>query len=62
MHMVVMRRDIYEAHPWAATSLLEAFIRSKRIGMARLGDVNALAVHAPLGRGRGRRDRGAVRR
>jgi 4,5-dihydroxyphthalate decarboxylase len=47
MHMMVMRRDVYEANPWAATSVLEAFIRAKRRGMARLGNMDALAVTLP---------------
>ncbi len=47
MHMLVMRRDIYERHPWAAISLLEAFIESKRLGFNRLRDVGALAVTIP---------------
>lgn len=47
MHMVVMRREVYEANPWAATSMLEAFIRSKQLGMERLQNVGALAVTLP---------------
>jgi 4,5-dihydroxyphthalate decarboxylase len=35
---MVMRRDIYDSDPWIATSLLEAFIRSKRFGIERTGD------------------------
>jgi 4,5-dihydroxyphthalate decarboxylase len=38
MHLMVMRRDIYDSDPWIATSLLEAFIRSKRFGIERTGD------------------------
>lgn len=47
MHTVVMRRDTYEANPWAATAMMEAFIRSKRLGLERLGDVGALSVTVP---------------
>lgn len=47
MHMVVVRRDVYEANPWVATSILEAFVESKRLGLARMRDVNALAVTLP---------------
>jgi 4,5-dihydroxyphthalate decarboxylase len=47
MHAVVMRREVYEANPWAATSLLEAFIRSKRLGLERLKLSGSLAVGLP---------------
>lgn len=47
MHTVVIRRDVYEANPWVATAMLEAFIRSKRLGMERLNNVGALAVALP---------------
>jgi 4,5-dihydroxyphthalate decarboxylase len=36
MHTVVIRRSIYEAHPWIAASLFEAFMAAKRVGTARL--------------------------
>lgn len=47
MHTVVVRRAVHEANPWIATSMLEAFIRSKRLGLERLRDVGALAVTVP---------------
>jgi 4,5-dihydroxyphthalate decarboxylase len=47
MHLVVVRRDVYEANRWVAASLLEAFVESKRVGLERLRDVNALAVSLP---------------
>jgi 4,5-dihydroxyphthalate decarboxylase len=47
MHTVVVRRAVYEANPWVATSMLEAFIRAKRLGLERLRDVGALAVTVP---------------
>lgn len=31
MHVVVLRRDIYERHPWVAASLRDAFQEAKRI-------------------------------
>ena len=31
MHLVAIRRDIYERYPFVATSLYNAFERSKRI-------------------------------
>lgn len=47
MHMVVLRKDIYDANPWVATSLMEAFVRAKRMGLRRLRDMNALAIAMP---------------
>ena len=29
MHTIVFRREIYEANPWAATSLYAAFVKAK---------------------------------
>jgi len=31
MHIVVIRRDIYEHHPWVAQSLYKAFVQSKEL-------------------------------
>lgn len=36
MHTVVMRRELYERHPWAAVSLYQAFERAKDNCLARL--------------------------
>ena len=36
MHLVVMQRSIYEANPWAAAALHEAFCESKRLAHNRL--------------------------
>jgi 4,5-dihydroxyphthalate decarboxylase len=47
MHLVVVRRDVYEANRWIASALLEAFVESKRAGRQRLHDLNALAVSLP---------------
>jgi 4,5-dihydroxyphthalate decarboxylase len=38
MHLLVMRRDIYEKYPWIAGNLLEAFEESKRRSLVRLTD------------------------
>lgn len=51
MHMTVMRRDVYERHPWAVEAMLDAFVVAKRHGQRRLRDLGALAVSLPwLGR------------
>ena len=47
MHLVVMRRAVYEANPWIAVSLYEAFEAAKREGRKRLVSTSALAVALP---------------
>jgi 4,5-dihydroxyphthalate decarboxylase len=47
MHMMVIKRDIYELNPWTVNALLGAFEASKRRGMQRLRDCNSLAVMVP---------------
>jgi 4,5-dihydroxyphthalate decarboxylase len=36
MHLIVLRRDIYERHPWAAMNLVLAFEEAKRRSVERL--------------------------
>jgi 4,5-dihydroxyphthalate decarboxylase len=36
MHVVVLRRDIYEKHPWVAQALYKAFVYAKALAMRRL--------------------------
>jgi 4,5-dihydroxyphthalate decarboxylase len=47
MHLVCIRRELYEANRWIAASLLDAFVESKRLGMERLRQVGALPVAIP---------------
>jgi 4,5-dihydroxyphthalate decarboxylase len=47
MHTLVVRRSIYDLHPWIATSLIEAFTAAKRCADSRLYDTNALAAMLP---------------
>lgn len=47
MHTVVLRRDVYEANPWIAANLFEAFERAKRQGRERLLVTGPLAVALP---------------
>lgn len=35
-HMVVMRRDVYERHPWMAVNLMQAFQKAKQMGWEQL--------------------------
>jgi 4,5-dihydroxyphthalate decarboxylase len=47
MHLVAMRRDLYERHRWVATSLFKAFVESKRRAIARMRYAGSLAVMLP---------------
>jgi 4,5-dihydroxyphthalate decarboxylase len=47
MHTVVVRRDVYEANRWVATSLLRAFQEAKEAGRRRVRDMDILAVSDP---------------
>jgi 4,5-dihydroxyphthalate decarboxylase len=47
MHLVVVRRDVYEANRWVAMTLLQAFSAAKEAGMRRLRSITGLAVGLP---------------
>lgn len=47
MHLVVMRRDAYEANRWIALNLLKAFEEAKRRALVRLADVNVSYLPLP---------------
>ncbi len=47
MHCVVMRRDVYEANPWIARSLTDAFETAKQWGYRRLRDLSTPAIAVP---------------
>jgi 4,5-dihydroxyphthalate decarboxylase len=47
MHTVVIRRDVYRAHPWIARSLYKAFAEAKRRAQDDLGATNALSSMLP---------------
>jgi len=47
MHVVVIRREVYEANRWIARSLLEAFTRAKELMYADLLEVTALKHSLP---------------
>jgi 4,5-dihydroxyphthalate decarboxylase len=46
MHLVALRRDVYDAHPWIALNLVTAFETAKRRSNERL--VDAMAPRLPL--------------
>lgn len=47
MHVVVVRRDVYEKHPWVAQSLYKALLRAKDEAAASLYDSSALRFMLP---------------
>jgi len=47
MHLVVLRRDIYEKHPFVATSLYNACCEAKAIAVDGLYDTDALRLALP---------------
>jgi 4,5-dihydroxyphthalate decarboxylase len=47
MHTVVLRKDVYREHPWAAQSLYEAFCRARDLAIDGLYDTDALRVALP---------------
>jgi 4,5-dihydroxyphthalate decarboxylase len=49
MHVIAMRRDVFDRHPWAATNLFKAFDEAKRRSVARVLDVGAARVPIPWG-------------
>jgi 4,5-dihydroxyphthalate decarboxylase len=47
MHLIAMRRELYERHRWLATSFYNAFIESKRRARARMRYGGSLAYMLP---------------
>jgi 4,5-dihydroxyphthalate decarboxylase len=47
MHTVVLRRELYQAHPWVAQSLTKAFIEAKRRAQDNLSVVAAIKTMLP---------------
>jgi 4,5-dihydroxyphthalate decarboxylase len=47
MHTVVLRRELYEAHPWVAQSLMKAFLEAKRRAQENLSVVAAIKTMLP---------------
>src|SRR5262249_30726688 len=47
MHTVVLRRDVYEAHPWIAVAYMDAFEESRRRGQERLRKATSPALALP---------------
>lgn len=49
MHTVVIKREVYEAHPWVARELFDAFRRARDLAYAELNEVTALKHMLPWG-------------
>ena len=47
MHVVVLRQDVYEQHPWVAQSMVKAFEDSKRVAYRGLKETTALKYMLP---------------
>ncbi len=47
MHVVAIRRELYEQHPWVAQSLYKAFVIAQREAYADLHEMGALKTMLP---------------
>ncbi|HXP31972.1 MAG TPA: ABC transporter substrate-binding protein [Stellaceae bacterium] len=47
MHLVVIRRDVYEQHPFVATSLYNALCRSRELALAKMKYLGTLRYMLP---------------
>lgn len=48
MHLLGLRRDLAEAHPWLPVALLKAFEQAKQLALAKLADTSATKVMLPF--------------
>jgi 4,5-dihydroxyphthalate decarboxylase len=47
MHIVAMRRDAFDEHPWAAMEMLKAFEQAKQRSLARVAEITASRFPMP---------------
>jgi 4,5-dihydroxyphthalate decarboxylase len=47
MHLVAIKKDIYERYPFVASSLYDAFVKSKQIALERMFNLRALRYMVP---------------
>ena len=47
MHLTLIRRDLYEEHPWVAASMTKAFAEAKALGWRRLNELGSVGVMLP---------------
>jgi 4,5-dihydroxyphthalate decarboxylase len=48
MHLVAIRKDVYEKYPFVASSLYHAFCRSKEIALEKMFNLRALRYMTPF--------------
>src|SRR4029079_19700971 len=48
MHLVAIRKQVYEKYPFVATSLYNAFCESKKIALQRIFNLRALRYMTPF--------------
>ena len=48
MHLVAISKDVYEKHPFVATSLYDAFVKSKKIALEKMFNLRALRYMTPF--------------
>ncbi len=47
MHVIVIRKDVYDANPWVAQSLCKAFLAAQKLAYEDLHEIAALKVMLP---------------
>jgi 4,5-dihydroxyphthalate decarboxylase len=47
MHLIAIRKDVYERYPFVATSLYNAFVKSKKIALRNMYNLRALRYMTP---------------
>jgi 4,5-dihydroxyphthalate decarboxylase len=47
MHIIALRKEIFDSHPWIAQSLHGAFVRARDIAIESLYDTDALVSTIP---------------
>ena len=48
MHLIGVRRELAEQHPWLPAAVFKAFAQAKRVAVAKLGDTSSTAVTLPF--------------
>jgi 4,5-dihydroxyphthalate decarboxylase len=48
MHLVAIRKDVYEKHPFVATSLYNAFVQAKNLALKKMFSTRALRYMMPF--------------
>ena len=48
MHLVAIKKSVYEKYPFVATSLFDAFVKSKKIALEKLFNLRAVRYMTPF--------------